>query len=444
MWFTLFLAFVLRLPFLNQSLWLDEAIQAMALKGYYGPILGYALSDFQPPLYHFILMAWTRLAGTGEVALRIPSLLAGTLLTYYSYQLGSLLKNKQVGLWAALLVATNPLLIYYSQEGRTYIFTTLFVTASYYYLLKLLKNPKSNLLTSISYLLSSVFALYTSYLSWVALAIPLLYLVWQRRWRLVWLSLAAYLTLLPWLPLFLRSLGIGLSDAGAMPEWGRVVGGISPKALALTWVKAVIGRISFSPPWLYASIVSVVFVLHLIVLRQLKLRSLTIDHRPLLLLWLLALPLLALLSLAIPFYSYTRVLFVVPAYLLLLALSLVNRPRLGTVIVSLQLVFLLVFWFSPRFHREDWRGLTSYLNKHALTVAQPTNKLDAPLSYYGLSSKRLVLPEAELGVDRLYYLPYGEDIFDPARAGRANLANSGYTLLEEISFNALPVEIYGK
>ena len=55
MFYLLALALLLRFVLLNQSLWLDEAIQALALMGKMGPLLTYALADFQPPLYHGLL-----------------------------------------------------------------------------------------------------------------------------------------------------------------------------------------------------------------------------------------------------------------------------------------------------------------------------------------------------------------------------------------------------
>lgn len=446
MFWILVLAILLRLPLLTQSLWLDESIQALALQGYYGSLWSYALSDFQPPLYHYLLKGWTSLAGFSEPALRAPALLAGVALVYYTVKLGQLLANRRVGIVAGLLAATNPLLIYYSAEGRTYILTALFVTASFYYLFRLLKKNLPPYLP-IYYALYTTLALWSSYLAWFAVLLQLAYLVRAKRWDLARLALFSLLSLVFWLPSFTRSLTLGLSDAGQMPEWGRVVGGTTVKALALTWVKTAIGRISFSPPLLYYFITFLPFLLHAHIIRHLNFfsRPSSIKHWPLLLLWLFgSIALSALISLFVPAYSYTRVLFVVPAYLLLLA---VGSARLRSqvwiaLVILLQLVFTGVYYLSPRFHKEDWRGLVTYLNQQEGIVVQPSLKASPPLIYYGLTSplhSSLALP---LTSTPLYYLPYTEDIFDPGRVGRANLANSGYTLVKETNFNQLPVEIY--
>lgn len=441
----LLLALLLRLPLLNQSLWLDEAIEALALRGHFGSLWSYALSDFQPPLYHYLLSAWTSLAGYSELALRTPSLLAGVALVYFVVKLATLLASDRTGLIAGLLAATNPLLIYYSQEGRTYILTALLVTMSFYYLFRMLSKSndvRANNHSPLLYLFASILALWSSYLAWFVIILQLVYLLSRKRFYLARLSFLSLLTLTPWLPSLFRSLSIGLSDASASPAWGAVVGGISIKALALTWIKLVVGRISFSPPWLYVGLVSAVGILHLYIFRNL--RPLTIDHRPLFI-WLASIALSALISLFVPAYSYTRVLFVVPAYLILLAFGLDKLPRIFTYsVLVLNLVFLSVFWFTPRFHREDWRGLVNYLNAQTGVVALPSLKQNAPLIYYGLTLPLSGSTDPGLSGSKIYYLRYAEDIFDLPRAGRANLTESGYTLTKERSFIGIPLEIYEK
>lgn len=437
-WFIITLALLLRLPLLNQSLWLDEAIQALALQGHYGPLLSYALSDFQPPLYHFLLSGWTQLFGYSELALRTPSLLAGVLLVYFVLQLGTLLYTPKVGKYATLLTATNPLLIYYSQEGRTYMLTTLLVTMSCYYLARLQKDKSAPPLIIIYYFLVTAAVLWTSYLAWFVILLQLGYLLYLRRFDLARWPILAFITLLAWLPSFVNSLQIGLGDAATSPEWGRVVGGISAKALLLTWVKSAIGRISFTPSWLYVVVLLPLFFLHEHALRFVK------KPHPTIFVWLGALVPAALVSFWVPAYSYTRVLFVVPAYLLLLALGLSRLPKAWLyLLVAAQLLALSTFWFTPRFHREDWRGLTAYLNMGDGAVAMPSRDQLPPLIYYGVA-RRVVEPAREpLPADQvIYYVRYAEEIFDPGQIGQANLMKAGYNIQSEVSFTGIPLLIY--
>lgn len=438
MYLALFLALILRLPLLNQSLWLDESIEALALMGRMGPLLKYALADFQPPVYHFVLYLWTRVAGFSEIALRFPSLLAGLWTVYFSYKLGELLKSKKVGIISSLLVATNPLLVYYSGEGRTYMMTAFFVTASFYYLFRLLKQ-NSNLLFVICYLLFTALAVWSSYLAWIVIALQFVYLIIKKRWDIARWTLLSALTLLFWMPSLIKSLGIGLSTASNSPEWGRVVGGISGKAIMLTWFKMVIGRISFANKYLYAAIVLVIGVVHTWVLRRLK-----IKKHSLLVLWLIGpIALSALVALLIPVYSYFRLLFVVPAYFILLALALAkNHSVLTYLTIFAQIIFVLIYIITPRFHHEDWRTLTAYLNTQSGTVAMPSRAQSAPLEYYGLD-RPVIEPKKDMMTDStVFYIKYAEDLFDVSQSGQANLRESGYTINKSYTYPGIQLDIY--
>ena len=280
--------------------------------------------------------------------------------------------------------------------------------------------------------------MWTSYLSWFVALSQGVYLLYKKRWDLLTALTLASSSLLIWLPSLLQSLEIGVGDARTIPGWGQVVGGTSLKALALTWVKMNIGRISFDHKLIYGLLVSLLGGLHLYLLAHLK-----YQKHLLLLIWLiLPVILVSLVSLFVPVYSYTRVLFVVPAYLLLLSLALVQlQGRYTLLILSLNLLFLALFWFNPRFHREDWRSLTSYLNAQEGTVVLPSLKQDAPFIYYNLS---LPLQSAldPVGAQHVYYVKYVEDAFDPSHLGPTDLARLGYTLTKQRVYSGLQLDTY--
>lgn len=435
------ISLILRLVYITESLWLDEAIQALALMGRYGPILTYALSDFQPPLYHLLGIAWTSLAGYSELSLRAVSLLAGLGTVGYVYQFANLLGGRRVAVLAGWLAATNPLLIYYSQEGRTYALTAFLLTASFYYLYRLLHPQTTSRALTWGYLIFTAGALWTSYIAWITVALQGIYLLSRKDFRLLRWVAAASATLILWLPSFVRSLGIGISTTEAAPAWGKIVGGISAKAIALTWVKFTLGRISFDSDLVYAAAAGLVLIFHLYLLRRSK------PTVPLLWVWLLG-PLLltAMISLWVPVYSYVRVLFLLPAYLLLLSLCLARQPirLLAWFAVAIQLAALGYYWITPRFHREDWRSLVQDLNEAPPgRVGMPSLNQSSPLEYYRLN---LPLFEPKLGVSDskqpVYYLKYVEDLFDPFQAGRAKLLEAGYTNTGSKTYTGLQVDYY--
>lgn len=428
------IALILRLVLLNQSLWLDESIEALALMGRMGPLLSYALADYQPPLYHFIGYIFTHLFGYGEIALRLPSLISGLFTVYFVIKIGELIGSKKVGMIAGLLAATNPLLIYYSQEGRTYAMTTFFVTASFYYFIKLLQSKNRDLPSTIYYLLSTTAFLWTSYLSWFVILAQGIYALWKKHYVILSLQIGITLTLLAWIPSFISSLSIGQSTLVNSPAWGAVVGGLSWKSLPLTWVKFVIGRISFDNKIIYAVLVGIIGFIHLLALRLVDFKKYHI-----LLLWLIPPVILGLITaFIIPVYSYFRVLFVLPAYLLLLA---IGSQKISKAIILFNILFLSIFWFSPRYHRENWRLLAHDLPPNAV-VAMPSRAQSTPLLYYSVT--QLIIEPANESIvgEKIYYIRYVEDLFDPKKLGQANFASSGYTITSQKSYSGIQVDIY--
>ncbi len=437
--YIIFLAIILRLILINQSLWLDESIEALALMGKMGPILDYALADYQPPLYHLIGLFFTKIFGFSEFALRIPSLISGVLTVYFCIKIGELISSKKVGLIVGFLAATNPLLIYYSQEGRTYAMTTALVVASFYYFIQILQNSNKN--TYVKYFIYTTLFIWTSYLSWFVLLLQAGYAIWKKRFDLFYIQIFSGLTLALWMPSFISSLSIGESTRGLSPEWGKVVGGLTWKSLPLTWVKFAIGRIGFDNKVLYGAIVVSIALIH-----SLALKKVNMSKYKIILLWFAVPIILGIFTATIlPVYQYFRVLFVLPAYLLLLSIGLADFKSLKTVYVvgAIQILSLMYFWLMPQYHREDWRSLVADLPSSA-TIAMPSRAQIAPLRYYS-PEIMVVEPSHELvNGEEVYYIRYAEELFDVPKVGQANLFNSGYTITKQKSYPGIQVDIYRK
>jgi mannosyltransferase len=112
----------LRFAFLNQqSFWFDEAVTVhLVHKSLLGMFRSLPGSESTPPLYYLLAWVWSRIFGTGEVGLRSLSAVLGTATVPVAFLLGRLFASYRAGLFAALLVACSPLLIWYSQEARCY------------------------------------------------------------------------------------------------------------------------------------------------------------------------------------------------------------------------------------------------------------------------------------------------------------------------------------
>src|SRR6202008_5065395 len=94
-----------------------------------------------PPLYSILAWVWSKVFGTGEVGLRSLSALFGTATIPLAFVLGREVAGRTTGLVAAALCAFNPLLVWYSQEARSYALLVLLTGLTLVALLRVLDDP---------------------------------------------------------------------------------------------------------------------------------------------------------------------------------------------------------------------------------------------------------------------------------------------------------------
>ncbi len=183
------LAFWLRLINLDAfSFWTDEGLTPLR-SGY--PIaeilsnrivIQEGVTKDTHPAFYYLLIHFTRgLFGESDFAFRYPSLLAGVLLVPLLFQFGRRLGGVGVGLLAALLVAVNPLQIYYANEARMYTILVLLAAAASYVLWRALQGGALRRCLLL-YMLLAGLAFYTHYTAVFFIAAQGLFWVWLL-WR---------------------------------------------------------------------------------------------------------------------------------------------------------------------------------------------------------------------------------------------------------------------
>ena len=118
------LAFALRVQGLSfQSLWRDE-VDSIRFAGQPLPQLlhAFAAPGQNGPLYFLLLRPWLLVGGESEFSLRFFSAVFGVLAIPLVYRVSLRLFPRQAwaAVVAALLAATSPYLVWYSQEGKMY------------------------------------------------------------------------------------------------------------------------------------------------------------------------------------------------------------------------------------------------------------------------------------------------------------------------------------
>ena len=139
------LAAALRFATLDaQSFYNDELVTVWLLGQSFGDMLAtIPNSESTPPLYYALAWGWTQVWGTGEVGVRSLSALFGVLTVPVAYVAGRQLVSRNVGLISALVVAINPLLVWYSQEARAYPLAILLCALSFWLFLRYLDDRRT-------------------------------------------------------------------------------------------------------------------------------------------------------------------------------------------------------------------------------------------------------------------------------------------------------------
>lgn len=160
------------LLYFTQSLWRDEAFSILVAQKPVAFILKNL--TFEPPVYYLMLHYWIKVFGTSEIAVRSLSLLGFALATVIVIIWSEKLFKKHWLSWVTpLLFFTNPMLVYYAFEVRTYGWYTLFTT------LALFSYQQNRWLL---FVLSTILGFYThTYFLFLFAAIGLHWLAVHRR-----------------------------------------------------------------------------------------------------------------------------------------------------------------------------------------------------------------------------------------------------------------------
>jgi 4-amino-4-deoxy-L-arabinose transferase-like glycosyltransferase len=360
------LAFALRVAGLDsQSLWRDEVDAIRFATSSWNDLLRmFVVPGQNGPLYYLALRPWLYLAGWSEYALRFFSVFFGTLAVPLVYRLARRLfpSLPSLALLAATFTATSPYLVWYGQEGKMYSLVLALVLLSMdRYLAALEKGGWQRWLLYVAF---TGTAIYVHLIA--ALMVPVQIVAFllmggetrKARWK-AWLASTGVL-LLPYLPLLRWQLPLVLSPADTgyqfVPLQQMLVSLLTNYSLgllipgSLQWAAGIFVVLLLATAWLWR------------------------DHRSrlaplgILACWL-CIPVLGLffLTLMRPMYTARYLIFVLPAYLILLAAGVVAIARRSQLLAGLLLAALLVtnvlgLWRQASTPlKADFRSATEYM-----------------------------------------------------------------------------------
>ena len=167
----------------EQSFHHDEVITAArVIPGSFADMLkAVKHSESNPPLYYVLAWGWAKEFGTGEFGLRSLSALFGLATVPVAYAIGAELSNRRAGLIAAALVAVNPMLIWYSQEARSYALLVFFCAVSLLFFVRALDSRRTSDLAL--WAVASALAICSHYFAFFAIGIEAVWLLVALRSR---------------------------------------------------------------------------------------------------------------------------------------------------------------------------------------------------------------------------------------------------------------------
>ncbi len=127
-----------------KSYWEDEGMTVRLLHLGFGQMLHQVrVTQPEPPLYFALGWGWARIFGFGEVAVRSLPAAFGVLTIPVAYGAARRLIGRRGALVTAALLAVNPFLVWYSQDGRTYALFVLLAAISLWCVARALERPDS-------------------------------------------------------------------------------------------------------------------------------------------------------------------------------------------------------------------------------------------------------------------------------------------------------------
>lgn len=444
----------IRLILLNQSFWLDEAASLSIARLPIHQLFSAIAGDFHPPLYYLILHLYLMLGITSEWFLRLPNVIFGVLTVWFVYLILVELKSKTLSwlpLVGALLLALNPLHVYYSQELRMYSLNALLSVMSWYYIVR--KSKSGFFLTT----LANIYCFYGAFFNLFA-QLVYVYLFQKKFLKSFFiLTTCCIILFLPWIPTLLKQLAGGQYLTKALVGWSALSGDFDLKTILLIPAKFSLGRVNLNTSQIYLLVggISSLYYLSLIFI------GLKSKVTRIFLIWLLApLILAAIVSLKTPVLGYWRYIYLVPAFSSLISIGICLLPgrlkflNLSVVVVTLLLTNIL-FWINPASQREDWRGASSFVEQFdqiktvslfAFSDAFAPIKWYAPNITYAAPLTNLVsdpekldlsLSQATVGKDTVLYFNYLSPLTDPRGNLSSWLSNAGFKLTKTQNFNGV-------
>lgn len=206
----------LRWPYLMAGIWRDEGSTYFETvrQSFFGVFGAVARGELNPPGYFLFERAWTALAGGGEVALKLPSVVFGLALIVATYALGRAAWSRGVALGAAAFACVSPTALDLSGEARPYTLAALLAAVAVTLYLRAAGRRGAAIAWFALAGAALAYVHYTGIVLLLLLAVATPYVLWREhaldllgRFALAFAAIAVLYA--PWLPVMRVHLATG-------------------------------------------------------------------------------------------------------------------------------------------------------------------------------------------------------------------------------------------
>lgn len=369
--------------FSQTSLRLDEAQSLFQTNRDVPGMLHLIAQDVHVPGYHLLLHYWQLLFGNDIFAARMMSLVFFVLLILATFALASYVFNRNVGLFAALLVTLSPFMDWYGSEARMYSMLAFITVIHQLTFMKLYQEGRT--VHWVWFTLTAIVGMYTHYFfAFVILTEVIFFLFTRKKFAspksLLKFSIAGaivFAALLPWL-WYVLQLGSASNTQPSLTE---------PSSIDLfnTYAQFIFGFQIDALNTILVSLWPIVVLLAFFALQKNRKTS----NEAIFFVLAAIVPVIGAFIISVtvrPFFQSRYLIVALPALMIFLAwiLSIYTRRVRITLQIGLVTVILGLFVVqavNPNTPvKEDYREAVGYLSQEA--TSQDVIILSAPFTIY--------------------------------------------------------------
>lgn len=397
--------------YFTQSLWRDEAFSILIAEQPLSSFIGKL--NFEPPLYYILLHFWIKIFGTSEIAARSLSLtgffLSAVIIVIWA---DKLFHKKWLSWFFPVFYATNPMLLYYAFEVRTYGWFTFFAVLSFYAYLE--KRWRILCVATILGFYTHTYFILVPFVTVIHFGIVLHKKIFRQpvillKEQFVHAMTIAGIAIIPWI-LFIAGQAGQLKNSWYYP-------------VDLQLVRSVLGNVFLAyegTPWYlwrYTAHLSIILLIFFII----ALTGKKNRHRHIFFFLMIFLPLSIVLAISFikPLYvnRYFLPVTIAEIFLILFAIETIRNPLMQKILAGIWLVFTVSFniWYPAQHPKVDIRKTVREVD--ALVQDRDVILVESPLilfetQYYSMHRNKVYLYNPS-GSAFPWYV--GEAAFSPSR-----------------------------